>query len=82
MQTSVPDLLDISKEPKSIIDMYGPDVQRKGSFARNCILARRLLERGVRFVQLMHAGWDQHGNLDTQLALQCRDTDQRSSCRE
>jgi hypothetical protein len=79
MQTSVPDLLDISKEPKSILDMYGPDVQRKGSFSRNCLLARRLLERGVRFVQLMHAGWDQHGNLDTQLALQCRDTDQPSA---
>jgi hypothetical protein len=79
MQTSVPDLLDISKEPKAILNMYGPDVQRKGSFARNCLLARRLLERGVRFVQLMHAGWDQHGNLDTQLALQCRDTDQPSA---
>ncbi len=79
MQTSVPDLLDISKEPSSILEMYGPDVQRKGSFARNCLLARRLLERGVRFVQLMHAGWDQHGNLDTQLALQCKDTDQPSA---
>ncbi len=79
MQTSVPDLLDISKEPKSVLEMYGPDVERKGSFARNCLLARRLLERGVRFIQLMHAGWDQHGNLDTQLALQCKDTDQPSA---
>jgi hypothetical protein len=55
MQTSVPELLDISKEPKHILEMYGPDVERKGSFARNCLLARRLAERGVRFIQLMHA---------------------------
>jgi hypothetical protein len=79
MQTSVPDLLDTSKEPASVIDMYGPDVHRPGSYARNCLLARRLLERGVRFVQLMHSGWDQHSNLDTQLEVQCRDTDQPSA---
>jgi hypothetical protein len=79
MQTSVPDLLDFSNEPKSVIDMYGPDVMRKGSFASNCLLARRLLERGTRFVQLMHSGWDQHNNLYTQLAEQCRDTDQPSA---
>ncbi len=79
MQTSVPDLLDISKEPAHVLEMYGPDVNRKGSYARNCLLARRLIERGVRFVQLMHAGWDQHSNLDTQLELQCRDTDQPSA---
>ena len=79
MQTSVPELLDITKEPKHILEMYGPDVQRTGSFARNCLLARRLVERGVRFVQLMHAGWDQHGNLDTQLEQQCKDTDQPSA---
>jgi hypothetical protein len=79
MQTSVPDLLDITKEPQHVMDMYGPDVQRKGSFARNCLLARRLAERGVRFIQLMHAGWDQHSNLKTQLAEQCRDTDQPSA---
>ena len=79
MQTSVPDLLDISREPASVLDSYGPDVQRKGSFARNCLLARRLLERGVRFVQLMHSGWDQHSNLSTQLEVQCRDTDQPSA---
>ncbi len=79
MQTSVPELTDISKEPQSVIDMYGPDVHRKGSFAHNCLLARRLIERGTRFVQLMHSGWDQHQNLDTQLALQCRDTDQPSA---
>jgi hypothetical protein len=79
MQTSVPELLDISQEPQNVLEMYGPDVQRKGSYARNCLLARRLLERGVRFVQLMHSGWDQHGNLDTQLAVQCKDTDQGSA---
>ncbi len=79
MQTSVPDLLDISNEPPAILELYGPDVQRKGSFARNCLLARRLLERGVSFVQLMHSGWDQHGNLPTQLEVQCQDTDQPSA---
>ena len=79
MQTSVPDLLDISKEPPAVLEMYGPDVQRKGSFARNCLLARRLIERGVSFVQLMHSGWDQHGNLSTQLEVQCKDTDQPSA---
>lgn len=79
MQTSVPELTDISNEPKHILDMYGPDVERKGSFARNCLTARRLAERGVRFIQLMHAGWDQHNNLPTQLEIQCRDTDQPSA---
>ncbi|MCS6776898.1 MAG: DUF1501 domain-containing protein [Chloroherpetonaceae bacterium] len=76
MQASVPELLDISKEPPHVLEMYGPDVHRPGSYARNCLLARRLVERGVRFVQLMHSGWDQHSNLTTQLAIQCRDTDQ------
>jgi hypothetical protein len=79
MQTSVPELTDISKEPKHILEMYGPDVEKNGSYAHNCLLARRLIERGVRFVQLMHSGWDQHGNLATQLALQCRDTDHASA---
>lgn len=79
MQTSVPELTDISKEPASVLEMYGPDVRKPGSYAHNCLLARRLLERGTRFVQLMHSGWDQHQNLDTQLALQCRDTDQPSA---
>lgn len=78
MQTSVPELTDLSKETPATLEMYGPDVQRKGSFAYNCLLARRLAERGVRFIQLMHAGWDQHMNLDTQLEIQCRDTDQPS----
>ena len=59
--------------------MYGPDVKRQGSFAYNCLMARRLVERGVRFVQLMHAGWDHHRNLATQLEIQCRDTDQPSA---
>ena len=76
MQMSVPDLLDISREPAAILEMYGPDVKRSGSFAQQCLLARRLIERGVRFVQLMHSGWDQHSNLATQLEVQCKDTDQ------
>jgi hypothetical protein len=75
MQASVPDLVDFSDEPKHVLDRYGPDVQVKGTFAYNCLIARRLLERGTRFVQLMHAGWDQHGNLFTQLAEQCKDTE-------
>jgi hypothetical protein len=79
MQASVPDLADIRSEPAHILEMYGPDVTRPGSFAMNCLLARRLSERGVRFVQLMHAGWDQHQNLPTQLAIQCKDTDQPSA---
>ena len=76
MQASVPDLLDFAKETPAALARYGHDVHLPGSFARNCLLARRLAERGVRFIQLMHSGWDQHGNLPTQLALQCRDTDQ------
>jgi len=79
MQTSVPELTDLSQEPAHVLEMYGPDVRRKGSFAYNCLMARRLVERGTRFVQLMHAGWDQHKNLDTQLAVQCRDTDAPSA---
>lgn len=75
MQASVPDLVDLSDEPKHVLDRYGPDVHVKGTFAYNCLIARRLLERGTRFVQLMHAGWDQHNNLFTQLAEQCKDTD-------
>ncbi|MCA8963296.1 MAG: DUF1501 domain-containing protein [Planctomycetes bacterium] len=79
MQTSVPELTDFSDEPEHVLAMYGPDVRRKGSYAYNCLLARRLIERGTRFVQLMHAGWDQHNNLYTQLAIQCRDTDAPSA---
>ena len=79
MQASVPDLTDISNEPKSVLDMYGPDVHKRGTYASNCLLARRLAERGVRFVQLFHRGWDQHDNLPTQIRGQCRDTDQPSA---
>lgn len=75
MQTSVPDLVEFSGETKATLDRYGEDVHVKGSYANNCLIARRLLERGVRFVQLMHSGWDQHGNLFTQLEQQCRDTE-------
>ena len=76
MQTSVPELTDISNEPKRVLDMYGPDVHKPGSYARCCLLARRLAERDVRFVQIFHRGWDQHGNLAGDLPLQCQDVDQ------
>ncbi len=79
MQTSVPDLTDISREPRRVLDMYGPEVERPGSYAYNCLLARRLTERGVRFVQLFHRGWDQHVNLPRQITGQARDTDQPSA---
>lgn len=79
MQASVPALTDLSAEPKQVLDLYGPDVHRQGSFARNCLLACRLAERGVRYIQLIHAGWDQHRNLPTQLKIQCQDTDQPSA---
>jgi hypothetical protein len=79
MQMSVPEVTDVSKEPKHVLDLYGPDVTRPGSYARNCLLARRFLEKGVRYVQLFHAGWDQHNNLPTQLKVQCQDTDQPSA---
>ncbi|HEU0176740.1 MAG TPA: DUF1501 domain-containing protein [Blastocatellia bacterium] len=76
MQTSVPDLMDLSKEPDSVFEMYGPESRKPGTYAANCLLARRLAERGVRFIQLYHRGWDQHGDLPRDLALQCRGTDQ------
>lgn len=79
MQASVPELSNLSTEPESTFEMYGPDSKRPGSYARNCILARRLAEKGVRFIQLMHAGWDQHKNISTQLKIQCTDTDQPSA---
>jgi hypothetical protein len=79
MQTSVPDLTDISREPRNVLDMYGPEVRTPGSYAHNCLLARRLTERGVRFVQLFHRGWDQHTNLPRQITGQARDTDQPSA---
>ncbi len=76
MQTSVPELTDLSDEPESIIESYGPEVHKAGSYAANCLLARRLLERDVRFVQLFHRGWDQHIAIYGQLPNQCRDIDQ------
>ncbi|MCA8999718.1 MAG: DUF1501 domain-containing protein [Planctomycetaceae bacterium] len=79
MQASVPELTDFSSEPEHILKRYGPDVHTQGSFAYNCLMARRLAERGVQFIQLMHAGWDQHRNLNTQLEIQCRDTDAPSA---
>jgi len=79
MQASVPEITDLNREPESVLEMYGPDVKRPGSFAYNCLMARKLVERGVRFVQLFHAGWDHHRNLSTQFEIQCRDTDQPSA---
>jgi hypothetical protein len=79
MQTSVPELTDFSDEPQSVLDMYGPQVKEQGTFAYNCLMARRLIERGTRYVQLMHAGWDQHNSLTTELYTQCKDTDQASA---
>jgi len=79
MQSAVPELTDISDEPEHILDLYGPQVRTPGTYARNCLLARRLIERDVRFVQLYHMGWDQHLELPTNLAKQCLDTDQPSA---
>ena len=79
MQTSVPELTDFGKEPQHVLDLYGPDARKPGTFAANCLLARRLAERGVRFIQLFHRGWDQHAKLPSQIAGQCRDTDQPSA---
>jgi hypothetical protein len=76
MQSSVPELMDLTREPKHVLDLYGPDVHKPGTFAASCILARRLAERGVRFVQIFHRGWDQHANIATDLPNQCRDVDQ------
>lgn len=76
MQMSVPELTDISKEPAAVLEMYGPEVKKPGTYAYNCLLARRLAERGVRFVQLFHMGWDQHADLPNQIKGQTYDTDQ------
>src|SRR5438552_3489307 len=76
MQTSVPELTDLSKEPAKVLEAYGPEVHKPGSFAASAILARRLVERGVRVVQILHRGWDQHGNLPAEIRSQCKDTDQ------
>ncbi len=78
MQASAPELMDLSREPKAVLDMYGAE-PGKASFANNCLLARRLLERGVRFVQLFHEAWDQHGNLTADLKKNCKDCDRASA---
>ncbi|MEM1085324.1 MAG: DUF1501 domain-containing protein [Verrucomicrobiota bacterium] len=79
MQASVPELTDVSNEPESVLEMYGPEVKKPGTYAANCLLARRLAERDVRFIQLFHMGWDHHGGLPNALKGQCRDTDQATA---
>jgi hypothetical protein len=79
MQTAVPELTDLSKEPDHIVKMYGPDCLIPGTYAANCLLARKLSESGVRFVQLYHQGWDQHGNLTGEMPLQAQDVDRASA---
>ena len=79
MQSSVPELTDISSEPQQILDLYGPEVTKPGTFSASCLMARRLVERDVRFVQIFHRGWDQHGSLPRDLRNQCRDVDQGSA---
>ena len=79
MQSSVPELTDLSKEPASTFELYGPDSKKPGTYAANCLMARRLAERGVRFIQLYHRGWDQHNDLPRDIALQAKGTDQASA---
>ncbi len=79
MQTSVPETLDISKEPDYIFDMYGPESRTPGTFAANCLLARKLAEKDVRFIQLYHQGWDQHGNLPSDIKVMAKSVDQPSA---
>jgi Protein of unknown function (DUF1501) len=79
MQSSVPELTDLSHEPEKTFERYGPDAKKPGTYAANCILARRLAERGVRFIQLFHRGWDQHNNCPKQIINQARDTDQATA---
>ncbi len=76
MQSSVPELINLAEEPQHILDQYGPDVTKPGTFAASCLLARRMMERDVRFVQIFHRGWDQHANVGGDLPNQCRDVDQ------
>ncbi len=76
MQTSIPEVTDLSQEPESVFELYGPDAKKPGTFAANCLLARRLAERDVKFIQLYHQGWDQHGGLPRGITTQCRETDQ------
>jgi hypothetical protein len=79
MQTSVPELTDLTKEPASTFDLYGEDARKPGTFAANCLLARRLAERGVRFIQLFHRDWDHHGKLPQDLPKRCKETDQAAA---
>jgi hypothetical protein len=79
MQTSVPDVMDLSKEPEAVFELYGKEAKNPGAFAANCLLARRLAERNVRFIQLYHPGWDQHGNLPKAIRRQCDDVDRASA---
>ncbi len=79
MQSSVPEAADLSGEPDEVFELYGPDSRTPGTYAANCLLARRLAERGVRFIQLFHPGWDQHGDLPAGIRQQCRETDQASA---
>jgi Protein of unknown function (DUF1501) len=79
MQTSVPELMDLKQEPDSVFELYGSEARKPGSYAANCLMARRLAERGVRFIQLYHRGWDQHTDLPRDMALQCKGTDQASA---
>jgi uncharacterized protein (DUF1501 family) len=75
LQTSVPEVTSVSEEPDHIFELYGPDARKPGTFAANCLLARRLAERGVRFIQLYHPGWDHHGGLPAGIRTMCRETD-------
>jgi uncharacterized protein (DUF1501 family) len=79
MQTSVPELTDLSKEPAQTFELYGDDAKKPGTFAANCLLARRLAERGVRFIQLFHRDWDHHGKLPQDLPKRCKEVDQASA---
>jgi uncharacterized protein (DUF1501 family) len=76
MQQSVPELADLSKEPESTFELYGPDSRKRGTYAFNCLLARRMAERGVRFIQLFHRGWDHHRGLPKEIRAACQETDQ------
>ena len=79
MQTSVPEVMDVSKEPDYIFDLYGEDSKTPGTFAANCLLARKLAEKDVKFIQLYHQGWDHHGNLPKEIRKQCKETDQATA---
>jgi uncharacterized protein (DUF1501 family) len=79
MQTAVPEAMDLSSEPDAAIDMYGPEARKPGTYAANCLLARRLAERNVRFIQLYHQGWDQHGNLPADIQIMTKSVDQASA---